>query len=47
MTQETTLAARTLPFLYAGFFYAGFYIVLVWQIVVVATQAHTSFLPPP
>jgi ABC-type nitrate/sulfonate/bicarbonate transport system permease component len=42
MTQETTLAGRTLPFLYAGFF-----IVLVWQIVVVATEAHPSILPPP
>ncbi len=41
--QRTAMAAgRVLPFLYAGIF-----IVIVWQAVVVATKAHPSILPPP
>lgn len=36
------VAGRALPFLYAGIF-----IVAVWQVVVIATKAHPSILPPP
>jgi ABC-type nitrate/sulfonate/bicarbonate transport system permease component len=39
---RTSVAGRALPFLYAGIF-----IVAVWQVVVVATNAHPSILPPP
>ncbi len=37
-----TASRRALPFLYAAIF-----IVIVWQVVVVATKAHPSVLPPP
>lgn len=42
MTRALNAAARVLPFLYASAF-----IVAVWQLVVIATQAHVSVLPPP
>ena len=38
----TGIAGRTLPFVYAAAF-----IVAVWLVVVWATDAHTSILPPP
>lgn len=42
MEQGKSAAASVLPYLYAAIF-----IVIVWQLVVVFTQAHVAILPPP
>lgn len=42
MQRVSSAAGRALPFLYAAIF-----IIVVWQAVVLATDAHPSILPPP